>query len=186
VGFLQKSQESMNNSNQRGKRFLFNIVLFVLAAYYCAPYADAQALAETAATTALSAGTTVAVAKSLSVPNVEIRGGNGGSGTSPHLQAWSGPLPQVVNRRAFEQHAGADAGKLLIRSATGSVSQVWIDDKYVGPTPLLQTLAPGKYHLFVRGQNNESGELVVNVLPRETREVVPALNTPYRSKFTIR
>jgi PEGA domain len=174
------------NTSQHGKNFLFAVVLFLLGVLGCAPYSAAQAIAETATTTALSAGTTAAAAKTIRFPNLEITGGSGASGTSSHLQTPSGPPPQIINRRAFEQHAGPDAGKLLIRSSTPSISYVWIDDKYVGPTPLSLALAPGKYHLFVRGPRNESGDSVVEVPSRGTREVAPVLNTPYRSKFTIR
>ena len=171
--------------NTNCTNFLFPIVLLLLALFWCAPYSGAQAIAETATTTALSAGTTAAAAKTIRFPSVEITGGSGGSGTSSHLQTPSGPPPQIINRRAFEQQAGPEAGKLLIRSGT-SISYVWIDDKYVGPTPVSLALAPGKHHLFLRGPRNESGDSVVDVPPRGTREVAPALTTPYRSKFTIR
>ncbi|HXM90429.1 MAG TPA: PEGA domain-containing protein [Candidatus Dormibacteraeota bacterium] len=174
------------NSSQYGTNFLFPIVLLLLATFWCAPYSGAQAIAETATTTALSAGTTAAAAKTIRFPSVEITGGSGASGTSSHLQTPSGPPPQIINRRAFEQQAGPEAGKLLIRSGTPSISYVWIDDKYVGPTPVSLALAPGKHHLFLRGPRNESGDSVVDVPPRGTREVAPALTTPYRSKFTIR
>ena len=182
-----------NNSSQHDKNFRFAIILLLLGVLCRAPYATGQSTAETATTTALSAGTTataaaaaaVAAAKTLRFP-VEIMGGSGASVTSSHLQTPSGRPPQIINRRAFEQHAGPDAGKLLIRSGTPSISYVWIDDKYVGPTPVSLALAPGKHHLFLRGPRNESGDSMVDVPPRGTREVAPALTTPYRSKFTIR
>jgi PEGA domain len=179
-----------NNSSQHDKNFRFAIILLLLGVLCRAPYATGQSIAETATTTA--AGTTAAAvaaaaaAKTLRFPSVEIMGGSGASVTSSHLQTPSGPPPQIINRRAFEQHAGPDAGKLLIRSGTPSISYVWIDDKYVGPTPVSLALAPGKHHLFLRGPRNESGDSVVDVPPRGTREVAPALTTPYRSKFTIR
>ena len=177
-----------NNSSQHDKDFRFAIIL-LLGVLCRAPYANGQSTAETATTTALSAGTAaaaIAAAKTLRFPSVEIMGGSGASATSSHLQTPSGPPPQIINRRAFEQHAGPDAGKLLIRSGTPSISYVWIDDKYVGPTPVSLALAPGKHHLFLRGPRNESADSVVDVPPRGTREVAPALTTPYRSKFTIR
>jgi PEGA domain len=179
-----------NNSSQHDKNFRFAIILLLLGVLCRAPYATGQSIAETATTTA--AGTTAAAAaaaaaaKTLHFPSVEIKGGSGASVTSSHLQTPSGPPPQIINRRAFEQHAGPDAGKLLIRSGTPSISYVWIDDKYVGPTPVTLALPPGKHHLFLRGPRNESGDSVVDVPPRGTREVAPALTTPYRSKFTIR
>jgi PEGA domain len=140
--------------------------------------ARAQALAEAAGTTSVTGGTTAAVAKTMTFP------AENKTSTSPHLAASSGPAPQVVNRRALEEHAGPNAAKLLIR-ATPAVSQVWIDDKIVGSTPMLLVLAPGKYRVTFRGPRMESGAQSVDLLPRETRELALHLATLYPDRVRV-
>src|ERR1700736_3821017 len=82
LGWLCVSGGSMyNNFSQHGKNFRFEIILLLLLlGVLCrAPYATGQAIAETATTTALSAGTTAAAAKTIRFPSVEITGGSGAS-----------------------------------------------------------------------------------------------------------
>ncbi len=163
--------------------FVPQIFLLIVAALLCGTgSAKAQAIAETAGATAVSGATTAAVSKTLTFPASENKTA---TGTSPHLQASSGPPPQVVNRRELEAHAGVNASKLLIRS-TPPVSQVWINDKFVGSTPMLLILAPGKYRVSFRGPRMESGAQSVDLLPRETRELALSLAIHYPNKFTVR
>ncbi len=161
---------------------LLQISLMVIALGYGTPGAKAQAIAETAGATAVSGATTAAVSKTLTFPASENKTA---SATSPHLQASSGPAPQVVNRQALEEHAGPGASKLLLRS-TPAVSQVWINDKFVGSTPMLLVLAPGKYRVYFRGPRMESGERLVDLLPRETRELALSLAIHYPNRYTVR
>ena len=163
--------------------FLPRVLLLVCAALFCrVESGSAQAIAETAGATSMSAGTTAAVSKTLNFPAADAKAA---PGTSPHLQASSGPPPQVANRRELEAHAGSDAAKLLLRSAPAG-SQVWIDDKFVGSTPMLLVLAPGKYRVAFRGQRMEVGQQVVDLLPKETREVALTLSTHYPTRVTFR
>jgi hypothetical protein len=177
------SQEFMGTAYPTSSNvFLLRISILVLAMFFClAESAKAQAIAETAGATSVSAATTAAVSKTLTFPASENKTA---SATSPHLQASSGPPPQVVNRRALEEHAGRDAGKLLIRSSPPA-SQVWIDDKFVGSTPMLLVLAPGKYRISFRGPRMESGEQSVDLLPRETRELALSLAAHYPNRVTV-
>jgi hypothetical protein len=161
--------------------FLPQIFLLVFVALFCDPQSvKAQAIAEAAGATAVSGATTAAVSKTITFP-----ASGAAADASPHLQASSGPAPQVVNRRELETHAGANASKLLIRS-TPSVSQVWINDKFVGSTPMLLVLAPGKYRVSFRGPRMETGAQSVDLLPRETRELALSLAIHYPNKFTVR
>ena len=169
-------------STPRVYGFLPITFLFVFAAALWGPQTlKAQAIAEAAGATAVSGATTAAVSKTLTFP----ASGDKGAGTSPHLQASSEPAPQVVNRRELEQHAGTNASKLLIRS-TPPVSQVWINDKFVGSTPMLLVLAPGKYRVSFRGKRMETGSQSVDLLPRETRELALSLAVHYPNRFTVR
>ena len=162
--------------------FLPQIFLLLAAAFLFGQPVRAQAIAEAAGATAVSGATTAAVSKTLTFP---ASGDKTPAGTSPHLQASSEPAPQVVNRRELEQHAGTNASKLLIRS-TPPVSQVWINDKFVGSTPMLLVLAPGKYRVSFRGKRMEIGSQSVDLLPRETRELALSLAVHYPNRFTVR
>jgi hypothetical protein len=165
----------------RRNRILVFATLIAVTAMFCSRPANAQALAETAVATSASAGTTAAVAKTL---NFATSKSEAAPAASQHLQASAGPPPQVVNRRALEEHAGRDASKLLIRS-TPPASQVWIDDKFVGNTPMLLVLAPGKYRVAFRGQRMETGEQSVDLLPHETRELALSLSAHYPTRVTF-
>jgi hypothetical protein len=166
--------------NRRNGILVFVTLFAVTALFYSRP-TNAQALAETAGATSVSAGTTAAVAKTL---NFATSKSEAAPAASQHLQASAGPPPPVVNRRALEEHAGRDASKLLIRSTPPS-SQVWIDDKFVGNTPMLLILAPGKYRVSFRGSRMESGEQSVDLLPRETRDLTLSLSSHYPTKVTF-
>jgi hypothetical protein len=170
----------MGTTNRRNRILVF-VTLFTVTAVFCSRGANAQALAETAGATSVSAGTTAAVAKTLNFPASKSEAA---PAASQHLQASAGPPPQVVNRRALEEHAGRDASKLLIRSTPPS-SQVWIDDKFVGNTPMLLVLAPGKYRVSFRGSRMETGEQSVDLLPRETRELALSLSAHYPTRVTF-
>jgi hypothetical protein len=174
------SQELMGTSNRRNRILVF-VTFFIVTALFCSWGVNAQTLAETAGATSATAGTTAAVAKTLNFPATKTESA---PAASQHLHASAGPPPQVVNRRALEEHAGHDASKLLIRSTPPS-SQVWIDDKFVGNTPMLLVLAPGKYRVSFRGSRMETGEQSVDLLPRETRELALSLSAHYPTKVTF-
>jgi hypothetical protein len=100
-----------------------------------------------------------------------------------HLATPVGPPPEVVNRQALEQHAGKNACKLLLRSVP-SAAQVFVDGAFVGDSPMLLILAPGKYQIEMRGRRLETAERAVDLLPRETREVALSLTTRYPTRVT--
>jgi PEGA domain len=100
-----------------------------------------------------------------------------------HLAAPLGPPSDLVNRQALEQHAGKNACKLLLRS-TPSTAQVFVDGAFVGNSPLELVVAPGKYQIEMRGQRLDSARRVVDLLPRETREVALSLTARYPTHVT--
>jgi hypothetical protein len=104
---------------------------------------------------------------------------------SPHLALPSGPAPEVVNRKNLEERAGPNAGKVLLRSVP-TAAQVWIDGAFVGSTPMLLMLAPGKYQVELRGQRLERAMRSVDLLPHETRELTFSLAARYPARATIR
>jgi PEGA domain len=140
-----------------------------------------QAAVETAGTTSVSA-TTATSAKQLGFPATNLPQN---TNKSPHLANTQGPPPEVTNRQTLEQKAGPDAGKLLLRSVpTGS--QIWIDGAYVGNSPMLLILAPGKYQVEMRGKRSERASRAVDLLPRETRELSVPLTARYPTSVSVR
>ncbi len=155
--------------------FIFSLLILV----GCAA-AGAQAVAEAAATSSVSSGAS-AQASTVVLPQKTT---SGAQNTSPHLVAPSGPPAEVANRQALEQRAGKNACKLLLRS-TPTGAQVWIDGAFVGDTPLLLLVPPGKYQIQMKGQRLEYAKQVVSLLPRETQEVALTLAVRYPLRLTV-
>ena len=148
------------------------IIFFLFFCGILANAANGQAVSEAAGASSVSA-TAAGSAKAAAMPKVPA-----GPPASAHLVASSGPPPEETNRKALESHAGKDASKLLLR-ANPVEGQVWIDGKIVGKTPMLLVLAPGKYQVEMRGNRGQTGKRTVDLLPRETREIVVKLEQLY-------
>jgi len=103
---------------------------------------------------------------------------------SPHLVAPAGPQQDEVNRRDFEGNAGINAGKMLLRSLP-SGAQIFINDLFVGQTPLLLSIAPGKYKIEMRGPRQELGHSVEIVVPKETHTTLLNLSQRYPASFAM-
>lgn len=106
-------------------------------------------------------------------------------GTSPHILQRSGPPPSDVNRKQFEDNAGAAAGKLLVRSVP-SGADVFVDGLLVGQTPMLMVIAPGPHKVEMRGARDDSGHASVQVVAKETRTVAVELKQRYPSSILLR
>jgi len=145
------------------------------------PQVRAQAIAEAAGATSVGASTTVAIKPVIVLPNLPGLTASGSPGGSPHLIASGAPPVQETNVRDFQAKAGKEAGKVLLR-ATPAASQIWVNGKIVGKTPLLLVLAPGKYEVEMRGPRGESGKSLIDLLPRETREVQLKLQSLYPAR----
>ncbi|MGH9496177.1 MAG: PEGA domain-containing protein [Candidatus Sulfotelmatobacter sp.] len=141
--------------------------------------AKGQAAAEYAGATSVSATTAAEKSVMIPAPSKPVV-----PKASRHLVIPTGPPPEVVNRKALEKTAGEDASKLLLRSTPSSV-QVWVDGKFVGNTPMLLIVAPGKYQVEMRGQRLEPARQTVALLPRETREVVFKMPVRYPTTVSI-
>jgi PEGA domain len=162
-------------------RFGVTIFLVCLSLSVSCGISRGQAAVETAGTTSVSA-TSATSAKQLGFPASTLPEN---ANKSPHLVSSSGPPPEVTNRQALEMRAGQDSGKLLLRSVpTGG--QVWIDGAYVGNAPLLLILAPGKYHVEMRGKRSERASRTIDLLPHETRDLSVPLVARYPTSITVR
>ncbi len=136
-------------------------------------YAVAQAAAEYGAAVAGAGGRVAAIPfpKTQSVLPPDKSG-------SVHLTARPAEDAEAANRKALEARAGKDAAKLMLRSEPNK-AWVRIDGKPVGRTPLLLIVAPGVYKVEMEGTGMELGHRQVDLLPKETREVVLALEPRY-------
>jgi hypothetical protein len=105
------------------------------------------------------------------------------SGTSAYIPLSDGPAPDEVNRRALESRAGNDAGKILLRS-TPTSARVTIDGLFVGKTPLLLIVAPGKYKIQMQNERQALAERSVELGAKETQEVALTLAPKYPDRVT--
>ena len=161
-------------------RFLLRLLAMCLLASILNRPSRAQSAAESAGASSVASATTA------SQPNQPKPSGSAtGEPTKPqHVAAPSGPPPEVLNRQALEQHAGKNACKLLLRS-TPNAAQVYVDGAFVGESPLLLIVPPGKYQIEMRGRRLEFGERAVDLLPRETREVALSLTSRYPTRVAV-
>jgi PEGA domain-containing protein len=142
---------------------------------------SAQSTVEAAGASSVAAAT-AGSAKGPNWPSVTLPDNKG---KSSHLAASPGMPSDSANRQALEQRAGQNPSKLLIRSVP-TAAQVWIDGNFVGNSPMLLVLAPGKYHLELRGQRMEYASQVVDLLPKETRELALKLAVRYPTRASVR
>jgi hypothetical protein len=161
---------------------LISTLAFLMLGSSLANSACAQAIAEAAGATSVSAAATSSV-KPVTMPKLPVPVTAGAGTSSPHLVASLGPAPEDTNRKTLEAHAGKDAGKLLLR-ATPVEAQIWVDGKIVGKTPMLLVLAPGKYQIEMRGARGQTGKRSVDLLPHETRELAVKLEQLYPGRVT--
>ena len=164
-----------------------NVLLGLLVA--CVPGAYAQTpggSAVTASSSGMSAQAAKAPAFTLASPakpSVPFQSSVKRT-SSQHILERSGPPPDEVNRREFEDQAGEQGGKLLLRSVP-SGADVFINDLLVGRTPLLIAMAPGPYKIDMRGARDDSGHANVGVMPKATRTVAIDLKQRYPSSILI-
>jgi PEGA domain len=92
--------------------------------------------------------------------------------------------PGEGNRKAFEQQAGKDSGKLILQSIP-SEALTYVDGVFVGHTPVVLMVRPGKYTVKMSGLRAEFGASVVGVLPNEAQQVVLTLAVRYPATLSL-
>jgi hypothetical protein len=117
-------------------------------------------------------------------PSLTIRSA-GHQAVPNNLASTTGPAPDEMNRRHFEDNAGRQAGKLLFRSVPAG-AEIFINDFLVGRTPMLIFIAPGEYKVNMRGPRQESGQRVVGVTPKQTQTITIDLNQRYPGSVSLR
>lgn len=92
---------------------------------------------------------------------------------------------EAANRKALEDKAGKNAGKLMLRSVPDK-STVRIDGKPVGKTPLLLIVPPGVYVVEMEGgPRMDYGRRQVDLLPKEAREIMLDLKPRYPTSVLL-
>lgn len=158
---------------------LHRYFLIVLLCLVCTAIARAQSAAEYGSLTS-KAGTAAAGAKlpnpTLTLPTSDAH--------SPHLPLPSGESVGATNRRALQERAGPDAAEVSLRSVPDH-AQVWIDAQFVGTTPLTLKLAPGHHRVRMSASEMDAGQQEVELLAKQTRQVVITLKSRYPQKVYL-
>lgn len=166
---------------RRGNAFIVNsLKLCLLVLSFCVSESR-QAYAQAAAE---MAGANSVAAVGLTQPNSHPIPAAVHPNLSPSSTVVSASTP-ALNRRNLEQRAGRNAGKLLLRSVP-SGGQTWIDGVFVGRTPLLLILAPGKYRVEIHGPRQKFASSIVDLQPSEIRDVDMPLTVRYPTNVVVR
>jgi hypothetical protein len=104
--------------------------------------------------------------------------------TLMYLPERTGPPVEDKNRQEFEKKAGEQAAKLLLRSEPTD-AEIYLNGLYVGHSPLLMVVAPGKYDVEMRGPRHETEHSKVGVMPKETQTVLLKLNSEYPGSLSV-
>jgi hypothetical protein len=164
-----------NDFNGNSLKFCL-FILSLCVSYSCQAYG--QAAAE-------MAGANSAAAMGLTQPNSHSIPAAVHPNLSPNSTVVSSSTSPTLNRRNLEQRAGRNAGKLLLRSVP-SGGQTWIDGVFVGRTPILLILAPGKYRVEIHGPRQKFASGVVELRPSEIRDVAMSLMVRYPTNVVVR
>src|ERR1700722_13374384 len=161
-------------------RWVCTVGALVLISCLAPSRSHAQAAVEAAGAMSNSAAAASAVTKviptSLPHPSTEA--------SPAYVRVPVGPPADEVNRKALEQQAGSDAAKLLLRSVPTDAI-VYVDGMFVGRTPLLLILPPGKRQVEMRGQRQDIGAGVVELAPKEARQFELTLTARYTASVTV-
>ncbi len=160
------------------------LLVFSLASANSHAQAAAEAAAATAASGAMSAGVAARAVGGSAASAMSAGSGNLQAAPVP-MGVREGPAVEEANRKAFEQRAGKDAAKLLLRSEPMH-ALIYIDGKSVGLTPLLLILPAGKFQVEMRGPQQQFGAGDVELAPNETRQYLVPLTQRFASNVTAR
>jgi len=142
-------------------------------------HAHVQATSETAAAGSVSG------ANSSEAKPVPLSASPAESHPNAYTQLNAGSNPATLNRQILGREAGRDAAKLLLRSEP-SGAQAWIDGLFIGKTPVLLLLAPGKHRIEIYGPRQKSASRALELLPRETSDVAVKLTVRYPTNVIVR
>lgn len=172
-------------------RHMVEVSLLLVLASSCV---FAQAAAEYGGATSSMAGSisSVNLMNKVKFPDTSQQKGSvimsqptkGANGSSKYILESMKQGSVAANRKAFEERAGKNASKLMLRS-TPTGATVKINGKPVGKTPILLVLAPGQYDVGMYGKRMDHAEQKVDLLPKETREFLLPLKQQYPTAVMI-
>ena len=139
----------------------------------------AQSSAEYGAATSTS-GTATARAK-VPFPKMTLptaKPGQGGA-TAPAVSGNPAGMPTAdeaaaSNRFALQRSAGTEAAETSLRSVPDHVL-VWIDMRFVGATPIMLKLAPGRHRVRMSAPNLQPVDESLELAPKQPKEVLLSL-----------
>ncbi len=152
----------------------------------------AQGVAEYGMTTTVPATAATAAGNGKSLfPKITLPGdqpNSGAAAAAPGLTS-AGPTatPEAIakdNLQFFQSHAGADAASVTVHSVPDHAS-VWIDGKYVGPSPANLKLAPGHHQVLVRAPNMQESMQGFDLTAKQTQSMDFALKPSYQNQVMI-
>jgi len=169
--------------------------LFVAIVFACGSVAHGQAAAEYGAMTAKMGATTAAAAAKVPLPTVIIPGGS----SAPARKKSSSPAPPgaapaalptadqaaAANRLGLERRAGPEGADISFTSVPDH-AQVFVDTQFVGSTPVKLKLATGRHRIYVTAPNMLASDQVIDVAPKQIREIVLSLNPRAPKKVEVR
>jgi len=163
------------------------VVALLLVPFLVPCLGFAQAAVETAGATSASAGMSAGVKAPAvpAAPSASAVAPIAPPKDSPYITLREGPPPEDINRKTLEEHAGKDAAKLLLHSSP-SGARIYVNELFVGQSPLLLIVPPGKYRVQMRGERQELGERLVGLLPKDTQNITIVLAPRYPARISIR
>jgi len=143
-----------------------------------------QAAAEYGMAMGNSAGITTAMKPP--VPNLGLpeTTSNAGPGAAAGVPGGTAESAAKTNRQFFQSHSGPDAAQIAVHTVPDH-AQVWIDAKYLGPTPLDLKLAPGHHQVLVRAPNMQESVREFDLTAKQTQSIDLPMKSSYQNQVTI-
>jgi hypothetical protein len=157
-------------------------VLLAFCGFVAMNCAQAQSVAEYGSSVSRSGG----AAAGVKVVKPEApQPATAAASSSVHMPVRTGESVAPANCRTLQQRAGPDGAKVALRSVPDR-AQVWIDGLFVGATPLDLTLAPGRHLVEMRDATSEMVRQLIELQPKQSREVLSTLKPRYPDKVSLR
>jgi hypothetical protein len=147
----------------------------------------AQAAVEYGAIVSNSAGTAATIKPP--TPNLRLPDNISSAGSPAPLNPTANPGGTTAdtakaNLQFFQDHSGPDAAALSLHTVPDHV-QVWIDDKFVGSSPLDLKLGPGHHRVFASGPDKLESVREFDLAAKQKQSIDLPLKSGYQDQITI-
>lgn len=149
--------------------------------------------AQSAAEYGMMTGNSTAAASSgkalVPFPNINLPAGasnstSGPSSASAGVPGGTAESAAKENMQLFQSHSGPDAATIGLHTLPDHAS-VWIDGKFLGPSPVNLKLAPGHHQLLVRAPNMQESTRALDLAAKQTQSIDVALKSSYQNQVVI-